>query len=289
MPVIVEPARAKVNLTLEVLGRRPDGYHELESLVAFADAADTVSLDTDGEPGVTVSGPFAGFIASRNLIEVTLERARAAAPRLMLGAVRLEKRLPVAAGIGGGSADAAAVLRAVRAASPEIANTVDWTGLALAIGADVPVCLANRAAWMSGIGEAVVPLAALPPLAAVLCNPMVKVPDDKTAQVFKALRAPALAPARKSERPPAFASTVDVVAFMRQRPNSLEAAACGVVPEISTVLERLSGLAGLEIARLSGAGPTCFGIFADAAACYEAAQTLKAAQPTWWVEAVRLE
>ena len=169
MTVITESARAKVNLTLEIVGRRPDGYHELKSLVAFADLADRLILDSDAGPAVTVSGPFAGEIAGENLLAATLRLIAAREPRLRLGAVHLEKAIPVAAGLGGGSADAAALLRAVRLANPEYAAAVDWPGLAARLGADVPVCLESRAAWVFGKGEDVVPLAAqLPTLHAVL-------------------------------------------------------------------------------------------------------------------------
>jgi 4-diphosphocytidyl-2-C-methyl-D-erythritol kinase len=146
MPFYTEGASAKINLTLEVRGRRKDGYHEIESLVAFADIGDSVILDTSGKTGVKMSGPFAQHIAGENLADVALQRLAAAEPRLALGTVMLEKRLPVASGIGGGSADAAAVLRAVRRANPGFETAVDWQGIALTLGADVPVCLGNRAA-----------------------------------------------------------------------------------------------------------------------------------------------
>ncbi len=145
-----EFAPAKINLTLRVLGRRPDGYHELESLVAFADVGDWVTLDVSKPVGVTTSGPFAGSIAGANLVEVALRRLVIEAPQLRLGSVHLEKNLPVAAGIGGGSADAAAVIRAVKRANAEQVETLDWNAFALRLGADVPVCLISRAAWMTG-------------------------------------------------------------------------------------------------------------------------------------------
>src|SRR5690606_13758578 len=150
--VLTETARAKVNLTLEVLGRRTDGFHELESLVAFAAIGDEVTLRVGAPLGVTVSGPNASAIDGENIAARALAVLVEAAPALVLGGVHIEKRLPVAAGIGGGSADAAAVLRAVARANPELAAAIDWHALAASLGADVPVCLASTAQFMWGIG-----------------------------------------------------------------------------------------------------------------------------------------
>ena len=286
MPVITEHARAKINLTLNVLGRRPDGYHELVSLVAFAGAGDIVTLDPDRPAGAEVGGRFAAGIASRNLVAVTLDLLRQAEPRLRLGRVHLEKRLPVAAGIGGGSADGAAVLRAVRQANPELADRLGWRALAVRLGADVAVCLENRAAWVEGVGDKVAPLAEpLPPLDAVLVNPLVAVPADKTARVFRALdRAPLEASRHWKGGESDFRSRADLMALMRRRGNDLEAAARAVVPAIADVMEALGDLPGLEIAGLSGAGPTCFGIFSSQDAARTAAASLRAAHPGWWIE-----
>jgi 4-diphosphocytidyl-2-C-methyl-D-erythritol kinase len=291
MPVITERAPAKINLTLEVRGRRPDGYHELLSLVAFAGVADAVSLDTEGPTGVRVSGPFQTEIAGPNLLETALLLLRERAPRLVLGAVDLEKKLPVAAGIGGGSADAAALLRTVANANPKLRDQVDWRGFAVRLGADVAVCLENRASWMSGAGEVVEPLAEpLPALNVVLVNPRARVPADKTAQVFQILASPPysdgvhLAKAEKRS----FGSRADLMAFLAANGNDLEAAAVAVVPALVRVMTSLSRLPLIEMARLSGAGPTCYGIFPSAPAAEAAAAALKSAQPEWWVEATVL-
>ena len=179
---IREIARAKVNLTLSVLGRRSDGYHDIESLVTFADIGDLVTFHPGPDWRITTSGPFAPEIEGSNLLERTLSLLRELDPGLVLGAVELEKNLPVAAGLGGGSADAAALLRAVRAANPARAGRIDWHRLATRLGADVPVCLAGVPALIRGIGDRVEPLAhQLPPLAAVLANPRVPL---ATAHVF---------------------------------------------------------------------------------------------------------
>jgi 4-diphosphocytidyl-2-C-methyl-D-erythritol kinase len=283
MAIFREPAPAKINLTLEILGRRPDGYHELESLVAFASVGDQVSLDTSAPPQVTVDGPFAGSIAGANILDRTLALLRECAPALRLGAVHLEKELPVAAGLGGGSANAAALLRAVRTANPEHAADVDWRALAVSLGADVAVCLEGRAAWMGGIGDRITPLAdPLPPLYAVIANPLAEVPADKTARVFRELGAPPLQAGAVKERP-AIEDRAALDALMRERGNHLARVAQAVVPEMAAVLEALKGTPGAGIAAVSGAGPSCFALFEDKAAATQAAARLKADHPGWWV------
>lgn len=285
MTMLTERAPAKINLTLDVLGRRSDGYHELRSLVAFArDAADLVSLDLSRPVGCDVTGPFGSSIAGQNLIEMTLAKLAAADARLKLGHVTLIKNLPVAAGIGGGSADAAALLRAIARANPERADGIDWTGIALSIGSDVPVCLASRLSWMTGVGEAVTPVETrLADLHAVIANPRAAVPADKTAQVYRALRAGPLA-ANADRRLPE--PTSDLIAASG---NALEAAAITIVPEIKTVLSALAALPGAKITRMSGGGPTCFAMFDTADAAKRAAADLSARRPAWWVAASTLE
>jgi 4-diphosphocytidyl-2-C-methyl-D-erythritol kinase len=291
MPVITERAPAKINLTLEVLGRRLDGYHELLSLVAFAGLGDVLSLDTDQAIGLAASGPFAAEISGPNIVETALRLLGEQAPQLKLGAVHLEKRLPVAAGIGGGSADAAALLRAVAKANSEHRERFDWTALAVRLGADVAVCLRSRAAWMSGAGEVVEPLAVpLPALNVVLVNPRARVPADKTAQVFRAFAASAISagrrPATLGKRQ--VGSRVELMALLAAGSNHLEAPAIAVVPELVDVLEALSALPGIELVRLSGAGPTCYGIFPSAHTAEAAAAALKSVHSAWWIEATVL-
>ncbi len=290
MAIISEAAPAKINLTLEVLGKRTDGYHELRSLVAFADAADRLTLDTSQPAGVTVSGPFAGSIAGANLIETTLRLIAEAAPELELGAVHLEKNLPVAAGIGGGSADAAAVVRAVQTANRQPCTDVDWNALALRIGADVPVCLASRLSWMSGLGEIVAPISLKTSIAlpAIIVNPLVSVPADKTAQVFRALRAAPLSVPFVAAALPEVRNADELLAVVRSSHNSLEQPCRQIVPAVDTVLHALEELPSATIARMSGGGPTCFALFATSDAAYAAATSLSAAHPEWWVRATTL-
>lgn len=281
-------AAAKVNLTLKVIGRRPDGYHELESLVAFADVGDTLTLDPDAPVDVVTTGPFAHSIAGANLVAVTLAKLAGLAPSLRLGAIRLDKRLPVAAGIGGGSADAAAVLRLARDANPDVAGAVDWAGLARALGADVPVCLGSIAAWMRGVGERIdVVDPALPLLDVVLVNPLVPVPADKTAQVFRRFQAGA-ARTGPSEAKVELATRSDVLALMARVGNDLATAAMVVVPAVRDVLAELQRCPGVDCAGLSGGGPTCFAVFADRKQAEAAAMQLAEGHPDWWVTAARL-
>jgi 4-diphosphocytidyl-2-C-methyl-D-erythritol kinase len=181
-----ELARAKVNLTLTVHGRRADGYHELESLVTFAGVHDVVTLVPGAAGPVAVAGPFAGYISGENLLVKALALLRRADPGLRLGPVRLEKNLPVAAGLGGGSADAAALLRAVRRANPQRAADIPWLEIAARLGADVPACFGDRPALVFGVGHDIVPMESLPPMHAVLVNPGVPLP---TARVFAELKA----------------------------------------------------------------------------------------------------
>lgn len=285
MAVIVETARAKVNLTLAVRGRRTDRFHELASLVAFAERpADAITLDTSLPGAVSSSGPFAGGIAGPNLLQTVLDLVTAAAPAIRAGRVTLDKQLPVAAGIGGGSADAAALLRALRRANPQWTDRVDWSAIARRLGADVPVCLLDQAAWMTGTGEALTPVADLPRLDVVLVNPRAPVPADKTARVFAALNAHPLADGAPSSAPPRIASRSNLLALI-DGGNDLERAALTVVPQIAGVLDALRALPQCEVAAMSGAGPTCFGVFADCEMAAGAAASIAARHPGWWVTA----
>jgi 4-diphosphocytidyl-2-C-methyl-D-erythritol kinase len=285
MTAITELAPAKINLTLKVRGRRPDGYHEIDGLIAFAaDVGDLVHLEPGTSAGLRVSGPFAAAIKGRNLIETALERLAEAEPRLVLGSIALEKRLPVAAGLGGGSADAAALLRLVRRANPALADAVAWTALAVSLGADVPVCLESRPAFARGMGERVEPLPDLPRIHLVLVNPLARVPSDKTARVFAQLDAANAAAGPASPvSPSGFADAEALLAFMRAQGNDLTAAATATVPEIAQVRAALSEAPQCRLAALSGAGPTCFGIFASAEVAAMAEAALRESRPEWWV------
>jgi 4-diphosphocytidyl-2-C-methyl-D-erythritol kinase len=287
---ISEFAPAKVNLTLRVLGRRGDGYHELESLVTFADVGDQVSLQPDAPGTVVVDGPFAGEIEGENLLSRTLALLRDIDPSLRLGRAEMTKNLPVAAGLGGGSADAGALLRAVRRANSERAGAVDWVGVAAQLGADVAVCLQGRPAWMCGRGEIVHALrgghgGSGAGIDCVLANPRTPL---STAQVFGALQASALDPAQASTRDRApvagpFADLHDLLAYVQAQGNDLEAPALRLLPRIAEVKAALAAQPGCRLAAMSGSGPTCFGLFANSDAAERAAVGLCTAQPGWWV------
>lgn len=284
-----EVARAKVNLSLEILGKRPDGYHELASLIAFADLGDSVELDPAGPPGVTLGGPMAIGLGQDTIIGKTLDALRATGVSLRLGTVHLEKHLPIAAGLGGGSANAAAVLRAVARENRRTAHLIDWPRVAARLGADVPVCLLNKAAWVTGIGEQLVPLDTFKALPVVLVNPMAAVPQNKTAEVFRRLNAGPVAAGRPSRSQPSKTALMDqavLLAFLKSARNDLEAPACALIPEIGAVLAALSA-EGALLSRMSGAGPTCFGVFPKGAAP-EAAERIAARQPGWWVRSTWL-
>lgn len=287
---ISEIARAKVNLTLRVLGRRPDGYHEIESLVTFAEVGDGVTLYPGTDPGIVLTGPFADDIAGPNLLDRTLTLLREVDGDLVLGGVVLEKNLPVAAGLGGGSADAAALLRAVRRANPSRASALPWHEVALRLGADVPVCLADTPAMMRGIGGRIEPSAARPgraALSAVLINPRRPL---TTARVFAALAAGPVPDGAKSADAAIGLSGRDaLVAHMHAVGNDLERAAVALLPLIAEAKAALAAQPDCLVAAMSGSGPTCFGIFADDTAATRAADGLARHQPHWWTVATRLE
>ncbi|MCO5092371.1 4-(cytidine 5'-diphospho)-2-C-methyl-D-erythritol kinase [Bosea sp. (in: a-proteobacteria)] len=278
-------ARAKVNLDLKVLGRRADGYHELESLVAFARIGDTLSLDPAAPLGLSIAGPrAAGLPADDGNLVLRAARALAAArPASRLGRFHLVKRLPAASGLGGGSADAAAALRLLARLNGIAPADPLLREVAMQVGADVPVCLDSRARLMAGIGERLGPVLRLPPLFAVLVNPGVAV---ETVAVFRALglkagetvsaagKASLAAPASAAALPGWFASTT----------NDLAAPAQRIASEIGEVLERLGAASGCRFVRMSGSGATCFALFDDCHASATAAKALQREQPGWWVK-----
>jgi 4-diphosphocytidyl-2-C-methyl-D-erythritol kinase len=289
-----EPAPAKVNLTLEIQGRRNDGYHELESLVVFARVGDRIRFIPAAALALDVRGPFAAALgeASENLV---LKAARALASRiegLTLGRFELWKRLPVAAGIGGGSSDAAAALRLIARANALGLDDPCLAEAAIATGADVPVCLAGRARLVRGIGEKLSDPLDLPKLAAVVVNPGVPLATKEVFGGFGAragARTPDKIAARQSLDPAAIPRGRDaLISWLRLRANDLEQVAISLAPTVGEVLAALRGLPECELARMSGSGATCFGIFRNARAALTAARRLRASRPRWWVCATML-
>ncbi|WP_457796889.1 4-(cytidine 5'-diphospho)-2-C-methyl-D-erythritol kinase [Methylocystis sp. S23] len=287
--MLVTRAPAKINLTLHILGRRTDGYHALESLVAFSGAGDALSLVPGPALSLDVSGPTAPA-AGADDDNLVLRAARHLAERvegLTPGAFRLVKRLPVAAGIGGGSSDAAAALRLLAQANGLAPDDPRLHDAARATGADVPVCLAGRARMMRGAGESLGPPLRLPLLPAVLINPGEPV---ETRLIFQKL---GLRPGESVESaahpeigcggPP-----VEFLAGIAKGRNDLEDAACLQAPVIVDVLAVLRAARGCKLARMSGSGATCFAIFSTPAAAARAARAIRLQRPEWWVKTAAL-
>lgn len=283
---LTERAPAKVNLTLRVLGRRADGYHELSSVVAFAGTGDRLSLTPGGELMLALAGPGAPALAddSDNLVLRAARELRARVPGLVVGRFGLDKRLPIAAGIGGGSSDAAAALRLLARANQIAPDDPRLHEAALATGSDVPACLYGRSCLMAGRGEAITPLD-LPRFGAVLVNPRVPVP---TAEVFRAL---ALAPgARLADAAaiPAFTSRAATVAWLASEPNDLEPPAQRLAPVLGEVAATLRATPGALLARMSGSGATMFALYEDCRAAARAAKQVAGKHPAWWVKSTIL-
>jgi len=279
-------APAKLNLYLHVLGRRDDGYHELDSLVVFADVADLVTIADADAPSLQIEGPFAVTLAGEPL-ETNLVWRAAAALAERLGrspsvSIRLSKHLPVASGIGGGSADAAACLRALARLWALDDDEPALQEVAIGLGADVPVCLACRPSYIGGIGEHLIQPPALPSCYVVLVNPRMGV---STPAVFKARRGEFSGQARFSSTP------IDVRALavlLLERGNDLAEPATRLVPVIADVLAALTETHACLLARLSGSGATCFGLYENAAKARLAAGAIQRDQPSWWVRPARL-
>jgi 4-diphosphocytidyl-2-C-methyl-D-erythritol kinase len=288
--MLTDLGRAKVNLTLRVVGRRVDGYHDLESVVAFADCADRLTLEPGPELSLDTTGPLAEACgeSSDNLVFKAARLLADRVPELKLGAFTLEKVLPVAAGIGGGSADAAAALRLLARLNGLALDDARLLDVALKTGADVPVCLGSRACDMTGVGENLLPLN-LPKLPCVMVNPRVPVP---TKDVFSALglrNGELLVGAADVIESPAWpdggASIADWVDAIGIVPNDLEAPAIRIQPVIGDVLVALGSADGVLLSRMSGSGATCFAILADDARAQRASENIRRDHPGWWVHA----
>ena len=287
MTALRDTGWAKLNLTLEVLGRRADGFHELRSLVAFASLGDEVEFDPHGSLELAVEGRFAQALGSDNLIVKAARAASSKVPGLKLGRFRLVKMLPVAAGLGGGSADAAAALRLMGRANDDALNDAMLAELATRLGSDVNVCLTSRPALVSGRGERVKPVAGFPPCGVLLANPGRPL---ATEAVYAALGVEAWAGSLsgQAERLDFRGDFEALLAYVTPRGNDLERPGAQLVPEIREVLAALLALDGVRLARLSGSGPTCFALFASGDAAGRAGARLAAEFPSWWVAASAL-
>ena len=276
-------APAKIILYLHVTGRRADGYHLLDSLVAFADIGDAVTAVPAAEFSLTIGGPEAAALTGLGDDNLVLRTARRLGAYFGIdagAALHLDKLLPVASGIGGGSSDAAAAARALSRMWTKPLDAGTATALA-ELGADIPACLAAAPVWVGGIGEELTLAERLPETGILLANPRQPLP---TAAVFRARSGPFTAPARFAMP----ADAVGLAAALASRRNDLTEAAVGLVPEVRAVLDRLAGLPDALLARMSGSGATCFALFADRTAALRADSILAAAEPKWWTAAGRL-
>ena len=285
--MIVETAPAKINLALHVTGRRADGYHLIDTLVVFADLGDTVTVSPADDLSLTIDGPFAGNLegtddnlvmrAARMLAEVARDRGL----KVVGARLNLTKNLPVASGIGGGSADAAATLRALNRLWELQLETSELAALGEPLGADVPMCVSGEALRATGIGTELHPTTGLPRLSLVLVNPGIAV---STPDVFKALSR------RENAALPEVPETADLGTFcdyLTTCRNDLEETAIGLSPAIADTLAQLNETDGCRLARMSGSGATCYGVYASDQAATNAAQSLKAARPDWWITATQ--
>lgn len=279
-----EAAPAKVNLALHVTNRRPDGYHELESLVVFAGVADELVARPARRDSLTVSGPFAAAAGSgdSNLVSRAVAAFRARWPAHVDSGLAFElvKNLPVAAGLGGGSADAAAVLRLMAGLGDEAIDFADLSAVALGLGTDVPACLLSRPVEVRGVGEILHPLRAFPKTHIVLVNPLVPV---VTADVFRRLQS------RQNPALPALPSPLtrpaELGLWLAETRNDLEPPALSLVPVIGELIEQLARFDGCMLARMSGSGGTVFGLFASASRAHQAAHDLRERHKDYWVAA----
>ena len=278
-------APAKINLSLHVVGRRPDGYHLMDGLVVFAGIGDRLTIEDAREDRLTIGGPMAGSTpATDNILIKALAAARAIAARhgIQIGclALHLEKNLPVAAGLGGGSADAAALLRWLDELHPRLGAKL--RAGATALGADVPMCMGSMPSRVSGIGEIVESLAAMPSLPLLLVNPNVPV---ETASVFRALES-----ASDASPPPfpslRFGGRDELLSYLTLCRNDLELPARHIAPVIGEIFDRLE-TTGADLVRMSGSGGTVFAIYNTDAQAAAAAAAISDERPGWWVYPTR--
>jgi len=273
-------APAKVNLALHVTGRRADGFHLLDSIAVFADVGDRVEIEAADTFGLSVTGPFASHapgdasdLAWRAAIAFFEHVGRAPA-----AAIGVEKNIPAGAGLGGGSADAAAVLTGLNQHFATGLSADDLAAIGIKLGADVPMCLAGHSLRARGIGEDIQTIEGWPPLPMVLVWPGVAV---STAAVFSSLQRrdnPSL------DEPPRNPTVATLASWLENCRNDLEAPACVIAPEIGEALEALRTTDGCLLARMSGSGSACFGLYADSRNSAASARKIKAGRPAWWVE-----
>ncbi|MGH6887822.1 MAG: 4-(cytidine 5'-diphospho)-2-C-methyl-D-erythritol kinase [Rhizomicrobium sp.] len=273
-------APAKINLCLHVGERRVDGYHDLESLAVFAAQEDGIWLERAEDFSLSVAGPFgAGLSPGNDNLAIGAARTLAERTRTRRGVrITLQKEIPLASGLGGGSADAAAVMRGLVRLWSLALDHHDLRRIAASIGADVPVCIDSATAWMEGRGERVTLLPAMPGVWLLLVNPRIAVP---TAQVFAAIRERRGLGLRCPTEP--FDDAPALVRFLQSTTNDLQLSACAIAPVIADVLDEIARLPGTLLARMSGSGATCFGLFENDRALRPALALLRERRPDWWL------
>lgn len=279
-------APAKINLYLHVLGRRSDGYHDLDSLIVFVDISDEIEVSPSNRLGLKLEGPFAHDLETtdwgRNLV-IQAARALAETSEMNMSvALTLRKNLPVAAGLGGGSSDAAATLKALCRMWDLVISDGELHAIARDLGADVPACLDQSSVFVGGVGEDLSPAPELPEAWLVLVNPGVPL---MTAEVFRQFDPPGSDVARFEAAP---RDVYAMATTLAARSNDLEAVAIGMVPQIARVIDALEENENCLLARMSGSGATCFGIFAEESAAKSAAVRISGDNSSWWVRAGRM-
>ena len=280
--LVTERAHAKINLALHIIGRKPDGYHELDSIVAFADVADVLTITPATDVFISLSGPFANDLSpvGENIVltawRLLADYAQKKNTPFSPVKFQLEKNLPVAAGIGGGSADAAAALRGLIRYFKFSISSGDLDDLALRLGADVPICLLQKTSRMGGIGEIIESIDIDLPSGIILVNPRIPVP---TSKVFESLN---LQCGQSSGTP------INDLSDVHGWRNDLTEPAISIVPEIAGVLESLGTQENITCSRMSGSGATCFGLAKNSGQAKRAATNIKTRHPDWWVIATSL-
>lgn len=283
MNVISANAPAKVNLYLHIIGKRPDNYHLLDSLIAFADISDTIDVTAAPDITVTVKGEYAHLLSAHDNIVMKAALAMQKHFKIKTGAaIILHKDIPVGAGLGGGSADAAATIRLLLRLWKINAPQNDLLSIALSLGADVPACLQSIPLYLNGIGDITEPAPKLPKLHILLVNPSKPL---LTKDVFTEHRKGFSKPAA---RPKDFLSRNDLTNFLERTRNDLQDTAITLMPEIATVLSELKANEECMIARMSGSGATCFGLFGKRMAMENFALQLSNNHPDWWVRSANI-
>lgn len=280
-------APAKINLTLEVGRPREDGMHPLQSAVAFADVGDIVEAEASEGLSLKITGDFADQLSEGDRENLVLRAARALAHAANVAPnakLMLQKELPVASGVGGGSSDAAATLRALAALWELKLGDDALQVIARTLGADVPVCLSGAPAWMTGLGETWTPISA-PPFAAVLVNPLKELSTPLVYREFDRLK---LGGDFVASAAPRWRDHAEAITTIAATGNALTAAAQSLIPEVGLIIEILRNDARVDHAAMSGSGATCFGLVGDFTVAEHLAADLRAAHPDWWIVEMEL-